>query len=98
MEKYTTELTRLDAACAILRMNKSVRRYASAKRWQAGADFLERIHAEIFNVKGADEQEAIRADLAALARGDVEPEPQFAADLERPELTVEYLRSIGYEP
>ena len=96
MEKYTGDLKRLEEIQAAVRMNKSARKAVNAMRWQAGASFLDRIHAEIFNDKGADEQAAIKADLEALARGDAEPD--YMLELERPELTVEYLRSIGYEP
>ena len=98
MEEYTRDLIRLEASQSAVRLNRSARKHFAAAKWQAGANFLDRIHAEIFNDKEASEQEAIKADLEALARGDTDPEDAYNATLDRPELTVEYLRSIGYEP
>ena len=97
MENYIKDLNRLDAFEANHRMNRSARHYAAGRRYDAGVDFLERIHTEIFNDKPASEQEAIKADLKSLARGDVDIEEQYDVELVRPELTVEYLKSIGYD-
>ena len=59
----------------------------------AGQKFLARIHQEMFDAKPYWERRAIEKDLEALARG----EEFFGEELvaSRPELTTEYLLSIG---
>jgi hypothetical protein len=78
-----------------IKVNARMKRFVSEKRWKAGYDFLESIHQEIFESMPSYEQEAITKELKALERGVTVEE--LDAQPERPELTPEYLKSIGRE-
>jgi hypothetical protein len=78
-----------------MKVNARMKQHVAEKKWQASYDFLAGIHQEIVASKPSYEREAIEKDLKALARGvtveELDKEP------ERPELTPEYLKSIGRE-
>ncbi len=57
----------------------------------AGQRFLERIHQEIWDSKPQWEKDAIEKERR-------EDDPEGIPNDGRPELTPEYLRSIGYDP
>jgi hypothetical protein len=78
-----------------IKVNARMKQYVADKRWEVSRDFLVGIHQEILESKPNYEQEAIAKDLKALAKGvtveELDDQP------ERPELTPEYLKSIGRE-
>ena len=71
-----------------------MRKFVGRKANEAGASFLERIHNEIFDARPQWERDAILKDLEALSSGD---DIEVAETTERPELTIEYVKSIGRE-
>lgn len=79
-----------------IKVNARMRQHVSEKREQALSSALDDIHREIYDAKPEWQKLAIQRDLEAIARGEEEGEditvPQF---LTRPELTKEYLISIG---
>jgi hypothetical protein len=77
---------------------ETVERFAGEKLSAAGTSFLDRIHKEIFNSLPTHERDAITEDLELLAHGDKETVIIIKVDENgKPELTPEYLRSIGRE-
>lgn len=76
---------------------ETVENFIGEKASVAGSNFLERIHSEIFNARPAHERDAITSDLASLSGGDKETITVKVDENGKPELTPEYLRSIGRE-
>ena len=74
-----------------------MRKHVANKLYEAKVSFLDRIHQEIFEAKPEWQKQAIKRDLDALARGEDEEGNLPAETLEKPELTADYLRSIGRE-
>lgn len=87
MEKYAQEIERIKTKAG--RANRSMRkRFVGPKIHEAGMAFLEQIHKECKIGATADELEEEREQLR---------EREVSAVLKKPELTAEYLRSIGRE-
>ena len=81
-----------------MRVNTRMKQHVNEKLYQAKTSFLDRIHQEIFEAKPQWEKDAVKADLERLARGEDEDGNKIVAEsLEKPELTSDYLRSIGRE-
>jgi len=85
MDKYAQEVNRIITKAG--RMNRSMRkRFVGPKIQEAGMAFLEQIHKDCKIGATEDELEEERELLR---------EKQVSAVLEKPELSAEYLRSIG---
>ena len=88
MEKYTKEIQRISAVAD--RPNRSMlKKFIGPKIQAAGFAFLERLHSECKGI-GATSQEL--EEEQELLR-----EQNTTTVLQKPELTVEYLKSIGRE-
>lgn len=77
------------------KVNARMKRHVVEKQIVAAFDFLESIHQEIHDSKPQWEKELIEKDLKALEKGITLD--QLEVEIERPELTPEYLKSIGRE-
>ena len=78
------------------KVNSRMRRHTIEKKRAAMIAYRESIQQEIFDKKPVWEKAAIKKELDALARGEEIPDEDLpSARLERPELTTEYLLSIG---
>lgn len=87
MDKYAQEIDRITKKAG--RANRSMRkRFVGPKIHEAGMAFLEQIHKECKIGATEEELEEEREQLR---------EKQVAAVLVKPELSAEYLRSIGRE-
>lgn len=80
-----------------MRVNRRMRKHVAEKHYQAKVSFLDRIHQEIYEAKPEWQKLAIQRDLEALAKGEDEEGNLPPETLEKPELTADYLRSIGRE-
>jgi hypothetical protein len=78
-----------------IRVNRRMRKHVSEKKYEAKISFLDRIHQEIHDAKPEWQKLAIQKDLEALTNGEDEEGNLPPETLERPELTIEYLTSIG---
>ena len=78
-----------------IRVNRRMKKHVSDKKYAASVSFLERIHQEIHDAKPEWQKQAIQRDLEALARGEDEDGNLPPETLAKPELTADYLRSIG---
>lgn len=113
MNEYTTAITEVDqfltqnptlthqrralGANGRLADVEAVDNFIGEKVSVAGSKFLERIHSEIFNALPTHERDAIASDLESLSKGDTETILVKVDENGKPELTPEYLRSIGRE-
>lgn len=110
MEKFITETNTIDQTFLGLqppevlasmkgvrpmRVNRRMRKHVNDQHYQAKVDFLGRIHQEIHDAKPEWQKLAIQRDLEALANGEDEEGNLPPETLEKPELTAEYLTSIG---
>ena len=88
MEKYTKEIERITTVAG--RANRSMRKkFVGPKIQAAGFAFLEQIHSECKGIGAtAEELEEEREILR---------EQNTTAVVQKPELTVDYLKSIGRE-
>ena len=90
MEKYTTEITELSKMSDKVggKMNRSMRKHIVPKLNKSGFDFLARIHDECKGQIGATQEELDEEQ-------EILREQNTTTSVQKPELTVEYLRSIG---
>jgi hypothetical protein len=80
-----------------MRVNRRMRKHVSEKKYEAKVSFLDRIHQEIYEAKPEWQKQAIQRELESLAKGEDEEGNLPPETLEKPELTADYLRSIGRE-
>ena len=82
-----------------IKLNARMKRHVSDKKYKARTSFHARIQQEIFDAKTDSEKRAIQRDLDSLAHGENEEvdNPIIEKKVEKPELTSDYLRSIGRE-
>ncbi len=91
MEKYTNEIHALSQLTDKVegKVNRSMRKRIAPRIHQAGVDFLARIHEECRGKIGATQDE-LEEEQALLQQN-------VSATIEKPELTFDYLKSIGRE-
>jgi len=88
MEKYNKEIERVSAVAG--RANRSMRKkFVGPKIQAAGFDFLEQIHSECEGIGVTPEELEEEREILR--------EQNTTAAVPKPELTVEYLKSIGRE-
>ncbi len=88
MEKYTKEIERITSVAG--RANRSMRKkFVGPKIWEAGYDFLERIRSECKGIGATSEELEEEREILR--------EQNTTAVVQKPELTVDYLKSIGRE-
>jgi len=92
MEKYTKEIQIASQMSDTVggKTNRSMRKKLATKVNQSGIDFLARIHEECKGQIGATEDELEEEKQLLL-------EQTTAIAIQKPELTMEYLKSIGRE-
>jgi len=92
MEKYTKEIAELSKMSDKVggKMNRSMRKRIAPKLNKSGFDFLARIHEECKGLIGATQEELDEEQ-------EIMREQNTTASVQKPELTVEYLKSIGRE-
>ena len=78
-----------------IKVNARMKKFVAEKKYKASTDFLNNIHQEIYDAKPQWEKDQITKELKSLAKG-VEID-EISDESERPELTAEYLISIGRE-
>jgi hypothetical protein len=90
MEKYTNEIQAIHTKSGFFPNRSMRKRFTGPKLFEAGMSFLERIHEECKGSIGATQQE-LEEEQEELRRLNT------AETTEKPELTFEYLKSIGKE-
>ena len=92
----TETIANMDGARPI-RVNRRMRKHVSEKKYESKESFLDSIHQEIYEAKSEWQKSAIKKELESLATGEDEEGNLPPETLEKPELTADYLRSIGRE-
>jgi hypothetical protein len=88
MEKYTKEIKRIESVAG--RANRSMRKkFIGQKVQAAGSAFLEQIRSECGGVGATSEELEEEREILR--------EQNTAEVVQKPELTVDYLKSIGRE-
>lgn len=98
LEKYPTLIQkrkRLAKPGQRLASAKEVEEYLGVATHNAGMRFLGRIHQEIWDSKPQWEKDRITAELQEDI---VAEKAEKVAPCAKPELTADYLRSLGYDP